>query len=123
MSLINNSAVNSLSNAMTGLKLFGIKIFMLYVVAGFLIWQIESSLHRVVNRINESKGNAVSKVYLKGLVQNPEIFWRTSQLHLEHGDVDKAVYDLELAIGLLEVNNAPDHVMDKYKRKISELSR
>jgi hypothetical protein len=58
-----------------------------------------------------------------GLIQNPAAFYRSSEIHEANGRFDKAIRDMDLAIGLLEMNGANQTVIERYTKRISNLRK
>lgn len=63
------------------------------------------------------------KIYLKGMIVNPESLIISYEKNLSAGKVDKALIDLRLAVGLMESNKFPFETIKIYKDKIIELNQ
>ena len=79
-----------------------------------------SSKNKIISaKINEKQ----NQFYLLGLVQNPAAFYRSSEIHEANGRLDKAIRDMDLAIGLLEMNGANQTVIERYTNRLSMLRK
>jgi len=79
-----------------------------------------SSKHKIITaKINEKQ----NQFYFLGLIQNPAAFYRSSEIHEANGRFDKAIRDMDLAIGLLEMNGANQTVIERYTKRISNLRK
>lgn len=79
-----------------------------------------SSKNKIISeKINEKQ----NQFYFLGLVQNPAAFYRSSEIHEANGRLDKAIRDMDLAIGLLEMNGANQTVIERYTNRLSMLRK
>lgn len=73
---------------------FSIKLFFIYLL--FLI-----TLYLINFNLNNFNLKPIHKIYLKGLISNPEVFYQTSLYFHNNGNYDKALIDIQLAMGLI----------------------
>ena len=92
---------------------FLLKLIFIYLIINILIIQID-------NKISRQDGKVIA-LYFKGAVTNPEVFWKSAEQYRSVNRYDKAIVDIELAIGLLEANSAPQAVLARYQSRLDEL--
>lgn len=63
----------------------------------------------------------INKVFLLSFVGNPEALYIASEYWEEQKKYDNAIREIRLAIGLLEMHNANQTVIDRYKKRLIEL--
>ena len=111
------------------IKQFAIKaaiVFLLIVIAsGYILQEVQSwkyslmsYLPKEMNYIPKEK----NRVILLSFIQNPAALDKLSTLDEKDGNLENAVAELELAIGLLEMHGARQEVIGRYKAKLRELN-
>jgi hypothetical protein len=55
------------------------------------------------------------------LIQNPRILWKMSETDESKGNLPNAIRDMEVAIGLLEMNGAHLEVLQTYQNRLQAL--
>lgn len=95
------------------IAVFFIKLTFIYLLISLLIIQIDT-------KISKSDGKAIS-LYLKGAISNPTALWKSSEQYEEAKQFKKAIIDMELAIGLLEIYQVNREVTDKYTTRLDYL--
>ena len=79
-----------------------------------------SSKNKIISeKINEKQ----NQFYLLGLIQNPAALYRSSEVHESTGRLDKAIRDMDLAIGLLELHGASPTVIERYAKRLNSLNK
>ena len=73
----------------------------------------------IAKKINEKQ----NKFYLLGLIQNPAALYRSSEVHESSGNLDNAIRDMDLAIGLLELHSASPTVIERYTKRLNALKK
>ena len=73
------------------------------------------------DRLVKTFGNEKAKLYVLSFVQNPAVFYRTSEIAERDAKMDSAVRDMELAIGLLEMHNTDKQVIKRYNDRLDKL--
>lgn len=73
----------------------------------------------VADRINEKQ----NQFYLLGLIQNPIALYKSSEVHENSGRLDKAIRDMELALGLLEMHGSNQILIEKFKTRLNSLNK
>ncbi len=58
------------------------------------------------------------EIYLKGAIQNPTALWKSSELNENNKKYVKAILDMELAIGLLDIYDAPKEIKKSYEDRL-----
>ena len=94
---------------------FLLKLIFFYLTVYLIIVQINNKISR-----QDSK---VIALYLKGVVTNPEVFWKSAEQYQSAKRYDKAIVDMELAVGLLESSSAPKAVLVRYQSRLDELKQ
>ena len=101
-----------------GILQFALKaaiLVMLIVIAlSYLIQDIESAA-------SSMKPTEKSRILLLGLVQNPAALYQASAIEEKEGNVERAIADMELAMGLLEMHGAQQQVVARYSDRMREL--
>jgi hypothetical protein len=65
-----------------------------------------------------------TRIRLVGLLTtNPQVHFRVSLIDEEAGNIGKAIDEIELAIGLLELHRAEKSVIDRYQRRLDALKQ
>lgn len=101
-------------------------IFILIVIAsGYIIQEIHAWKYSVmsyfpkeINHIPKEK----NRVLLLSFIQNPAALDKLSMLDEKDGNLENAITELELAIGLLEMHGARQEVIDRYEVKLRVLN-
>ena len=84
------------------------------------IYTFIASKNKIINeKINEKQ----NQLYLLGLIQNPAALYRSSEVHESSGRLDKAIRDMDLAIGLLELHGASHTVIERYAKRLNALNK
>lgn len=63
----------------------------------------------------------INKIFMLSFVDNPEALYMVSEYWEEQKKYDNAIREMRLAIGLLEMHNANQMVIDRYKKRLAEL--
>jgi hypothetical protein len=101
---------------------FFIKIGIFWLAASLLIIEVNHMIVRPANSTLEFNiSSDINRLYLKGLINNPEVFWKTSELNERRGRLDDAVNDLQLGIALLELQNASSATLRKFNVRLNHL--
>jgi hypothetical protein len=77
-----------------------------------------SALLPDIPRIPETERN---KLILLGLIQNPNVLWKLSELEEAKGKFTNSITYMEAAIGLLEMNDAREITVKKYQARLDKL--
>jgi len=73
-----------------------------------------------IPRIPETEEN---KLILLSFIQNPYVLWRLSELEELKGRKENAIKYMEAAIGLMEMNNASEKTIIKYRERMIILNK
>lgn len=65
---------------------------------------------------------AINRIFVLSFVQNPEGLYMASEIWESEKRYDFAIREMRLAIGLLEMHNADQAVIKRYKNRLSMLS-
>jgi hypothetical protein len=63
-----------------------------------------------------------NKLYALSFVQNPAALFKASEIEERNGKLSNAIRDVELAIGLLEMNGADKQVIKRYNDRLDKLN-
>lgn len=75
-------------------------------------------------RFSQELGRDETRLLLSGfLVRNPALHWRLSDFKERQGNLAGAEEDIELALGLLEMNRAEPVVLRRYQERLDGLRR
>lgn len=86
---------------------FILKVFIIFSVANILLFQFRFILR-------EFDPAPKVKIYLKGIVSNPESLYQASLLNENQGKLEDSIIDMRLAITLLESGNYSTVIKSKY---------
>ena len=89
-------------------------IFGIYLLISFLLPNL-SSLKKL--ETDQNKYIALS------FIQNPRVLLELSKNHQDKGKIDKAIRDVTVAIGLLELHNANKETMQIYNSRLAYLEK
>lgn len=104
-------------------------IAILLIFYGFLNFilpdfsEIENYSSSKIRKLADNLEAPHNRFYLLGLINNPEAFYKSSEVHESRNKIDKAIRDIELAIGLLEMNGANSNVIERYQQRLSGLKK
>lgn len=87
------------------------------------VYSVERLLLKVAETVNTELENDRSRLRLAGfLSRNPYVHYRISMLEENAGRLDRAIEEIELALGLFELSPANSPARDKYQRRLNELN-
>lgn len=87
------------------------------------VYSVEQLLLKVSEKISTELENDRSRLRLAGfLSRNPYVHYRVSVLEENAGRLDRAIEEVELALGLFELSPANNLAKDKYQRRLNELN-
>lgn len=78
-------------------------------------------LFQNTNALTEPLKNERTKFYLLSFVQNPVALYKAAEIYEREGKIDKAILNIEMAIGLLELHNADKQVVKRYYERLNTL--
>lgn len=103
------------------LKQFALKML---IGAGIIVIFINivlpdfAALNKSVSLVLEQEK---SKAIILSFVQNPVVLYKLSEFDEKEGKIIKAILDIEVAIGLLEMHGATASTIAKYQARIDHL--
>jgi hypothetical protein len=86
-----------------------------------MLTQVSNMISKSLNATKNDSTDKKVLVYAKGLINNPEVFFQTSILHEKSNKLDNAIADMELALGLLEMQKTSVNYQEKFKKRLQEL--
>jgi hypothetical protein len=87
------------------------------------VYSVERLLLIAGERINTELQNDRSRLRLAGfLSRNPYVHYRISVLEENAGRLDRAIEEIELALGLFELSPANNPARGKYQQRLNELN-
>jgi len=85
---------------------------------------VERLLEKGIARINSEFENDKNRLRLAGfLSRNPYVHYRMSVLEENAGQLDRAIEEIELALGLFELSPHGNPAREKYQRRLNELNK
>jgi hypothetical protein len=107
---------------------FIIKVAIVTAIAAlglaFIAESIEDAIPPLKNRVRQALKDPRTQIRLKGfLTTNPAVSYRVSLMEEKDGNLEAAIDEIELAIGLLELHSADRATQDKYTARLMELKR
>jgi hypothetical protein len=111
------------SPEMSKIKSFAIKsaIIFMFIVVTVSFVSSEGGIDRLTKATKVVGVSEKSKAYLLGFVQNPASLLRMSIIDEQNGNIESAIFEMELSIGLLELHGANPLVMGRYKKRLQDL--
>lgn len=113
-----------------GLVLFVVRCLLFTgILCGGAVLALKSVMESVkvrpaILKLQNEMRKEASRIRLTGLLTtNPAVHWRVSFVDEKAGRIREAMDEIELAIGLLEMNKADKSVLDRYTRRLEELKR
>lgn len=103
------------------LKQFALKVAVglsLFIVFINIVLPDFSALNK---SISNALGKEKNKIILLSFIQNPVALYKLSEFDEKDGKTAKAIQEVELAIGLLEMHGASSATISKYQERISYL--
>jgi hypothetical protein len=97
-------------------KKAGVILIGIIILANFLLPDL-SDFQNIFKRFETPK----SKLVLLSFVQNPRALLNISKIEEAEGQIDNAIRDTELAIGLLELHGVDKQVVQKYSDRVDKL--
>lgn len=93
--------------------------FVLAIAAANLMLPDHKELaYKVKNAAKDEK----TRVLLLSFVQNPAALQKASEIDEANNRLDSAIMEMELALGLLEMNNASTTLIEKYRTRLNQLA-
>jgi hypothetical protein len=109
------------------LILFFIKTTLVLIMASIamFLWGglIGQSISKSIGKSKGDEGHQIAKIYLKGLIQNPEAFVIAAEINSSRNRDKDAAIDLRMAIALAEVNHMDSARISRYKKLLSDVNR
>jgi hypothetical protein len=96
------------------------KLIAIYIVfigfTYFLFYKFES-------KSVEKYQYGIVKIYLRGLITNPETFIMSSDVYYKNGNFKNSMNDLVLAIGIYEKNGNNPEKVEELRKKVFQLKQ
>lgn len=93
---------------------FILKVFITLSVINILLFELR-------NILREVDPSTKVKIYLKGVITNPESLFQASLDLEKNGRIDDAILDMKLAISLVEVGNFSPTTKSRYAIRLKNL--
>lgn len=85
---------------------------------------VGSSIEVVRNKVGSLYQNEIYRVRILGLITfNPAVHYKASLLKEKSGNIQGAIEEMELALGLLSMNSADSEVKQSYKNRLAALKK
>ena len=111
-----------LNSTVSQLVIFLIKAaiaFILFIVAVAVLMPDFSALSY---SIKKSAKDEKTRVLLTSFIQNPAALYRAAEIDEKGGNLNDAAIEMQLAIGLLEMHNANQLVINRYTTRLDHLN-
>ena len=92
------------------------------ILITFIVIAISYIIQNIESAAASMKPTEKSRILLLGLVQNPAALYQASTIDEKEGNLERAITDMELALGLLEMHGAPQQVIARYSERVHELN-
>jgi hypothetical protein len=118
----------------TGYVDFAVKVSIITVAlalgAGYVFESIVQTLVSTVNvpslktKLRTAMKDEKTRIRLKGLLTtNPAVHYRVSAIEEANGNLDAAIEEIDLALGLLELHQVDRATREKYQARLQDLTR
>lgn len=88
------------------------------------VYSVERLLVRLGDKVSAGLEDDRSRLRLAGfLSRNPYVHYRISVLEEQAGRVDRAIEEIEFALGLFELGPSSNPAKDKYVKRLNDLKR
>ncbi len=82
------------------------------------------TLQPLMEKVRKAARDEKTRVRLTGLLtHNPAVHYRVAAIEEAKGDLEAAIQEIELALGLLELHAADRAAQEKYRTRLQELKR
>ncbi len=108
------------------LTVFSLKAFILtYIIYLFLPSLPDvDQLNDLKVKLQKQFRNEQARIQLTGLLTtNPYVFWRVSEIMEQKGDIERAIEQMQLAIGLFELHPSDKEAKQRYAARLKELQK
>jgi hypothetical protein len=104
------------------LVLFSIKATITLVLFIIAVVVLMPDLSALTYSIRKEARNEKTRVALMSFIQNPAALYRASEIDEKEGNIDSAVMEMQMAIGLMEMHNANPLVIKRYTARLDHLN-
>ena len=111
MKLLNRSAFFKYVNLS-----FILKVFIIFSVINILLLELRYIF-------KEADPSPKIKIYLKGLITNPESLFQGSLGLEKQGRIDDSIIDMKLAISLVETGNYSPTIKSRYEIRLKNIEK
>lgn len=108
------------------LTVFSLKAFILiYIIYLFLPSLPDADqLNDLKAKLQKQFRNEQARIQLTGLLTtNPYVYWRVSEIMEQKGDIERAIEQMQLAIGLFELHPSDKEARQRYAARLKELQK
>lgn len=108
------------------LTVFSLKAFiLLYIIYLFLPSLPDADqLNDLKAKLQKQFRNEQARIQLTGLLTtNPYVYWRVSEIMEQKGDIERAIEQMQLAIGLFELHPSDKEARQRYAARLKELQK
>ena len=107
----------------TSIVIFAGKLLVFVVVSLVAIEFYLPSLQEMNAPIKRALANERNKLFLLGFIQNPAALYKVSEIDEKSGHMDSAKREMELALGLVEIQTSDKQVIKRYYDRLEALKR
>ena len=107
----------------TLLVIFTGKLLIFAVVSLATIEFCLPSLQEMNAPIKKALANERNKLFLLGFIQNPAALYKVSEIDEKSGHIDSAKREMELAVGLVEIQTSDKQVIKRDYDRLEALKR
>lgn len=108
------------------LTVFSLKAFILiYIIYLFLPSLPDvDQLNDLKAKLQKQFRNEQARIQLTGLLTtNPYVYWRVSEIMEQKGDIERAIEQMQLAIGLFELHPSDKEARQRYAARLKKLQK
>jgi hypothetical protein len=98
---------------------YAVKVLILLVMILFSLMFLLLSIFPFIE--SKTTINEKNAIILLGLIQNPAALEKASIISEKKDRFDRAIVEMELAIGLLELHTASPNILARYKNRLKHL--
>lgn len=102
-------------------KQFAIRTVIVFVLIIAALNIVLPDFSAVAYSVRKAAKDEKTRTLLLSFIENPAALYRASEIDEKNGKLASAVMEMELAIGLLEMHNANQQVINRYTLRLNKL--
>jgi hypothetical protein len=103
------------------IAVFAIKASIVFFLFTIVIPLLIPDPKDLANSVRKAAKDEKTRVILMSFIDNPVSLYRASELDEKDGNLQSAIMEMETAIGLLELHNVNQQIMNRYTTRLNNL--